>query len=764
VNPLVKKILAPLASLKLTVVLLALSMILIYAGTWAQIDNGIWQVQKNYFHTLFTWINFATFFPRPRPGEMRIPGGFPMLGGYALGLLLLANLIAAHALRFKFTPKRIGVIMIHLGLILLLIGEGITSSMAVESQMVIDEGSSANFSQDIRTAELVLIDPSPADHDNIITIPQSRLKKGETISNSAMPVEVQVDDFFHNSSILGPMQTKDKADARATAGAGVGVTLVEQPRISGTDADKTDAPSAYVTLKKNGTVIGTYLASLFIDRPQDFQVDGKMWQIMLRFKRLYKPYTMHLLDFSHENYLGTDIAKDFSSHVRLVDPANHVDREVRIWMNNPLRYNGETFYQSGFRPGDQTTILQVVQNPGWLMPYFACIIGGFGLAVHFSIVLFNFLRKRAKAPVPAIPVRKNRAGDTLPLSRPIWTRGAVIFPVAITFFCVYYVVAHLKPKVSAPYDLNTFGQLPICHEGRVQPLDTLARNSLKVMLGRESFHVDRQRTPAIQWLIDLWTDSDKAASDDVFRIDYPDLLAMLELKPKPKTTFEQITGVSGATPYRFSMNDLKPSFQKLDTELAAVRAVPARDQSLYQRKLAELGKKLQLYISLSQLQTLHLVPPTSTNKDWQTVGEAVQARSMGGEMPKNLEQFAGVLEAYAKKEPQFNDGAKNVSRVAQRAVSECDEGRNVRIVFQSLRSVHELAGALHHRVLAGVSLVGWLVITIAARGLLDRCAEFYRSHVRARLAHLHLRPTASDEPCIVRDLHRVGRRRARERT
>src|SRR5437868_10848170 len=108
-----KQLLKPLASLRLTVVLLVLSMILIYAGTWAQIDTGIWQVQKKYFHSLFVWINFATFLPRPKPGEFRAPGGFPMLGGYAVGVLLLLNLIAAHTVRFKFTPKRFGIILIH---------------------------------------------------------------------------------------------------------------------------------------------------------------------------------------------------------------------------------------------------------------------------------------------------------------------------------------------------------------------------------------------------------------------------------------------------------------------------------------------------------------------------------------------------------------------------------------------------------------------------------------------------------------------------
>src|SRR5687767_13071539 len=109
-NPL-KLLLAPFASLKLTVVLLALSLVLIYAGTWAQIDNGIWQVQNEYFHSVFYWLDPALFFPRNANGTLRsiqlfTLGGnpvfakMPMPGGYTLGLLLLINLVAAHTLRF----------------------------------------------------------------------------------------------------------------------------------------------------------------------------------------------------------------------------------------------------------------------------------------------------------------------------------------------------------------------------------------------------------------------------------------------------------------------------------------------------------------------------------------------------------------------------------------------------------------------------------------------------------------------------------------
>ena len=405
-SPSLKKLLKPLASLRLTVVLIVLAMILIYAGTWAQIDTGIWQVQKKYFHSLFTWVDFATLLPRPAAGSWRVPGGFPLPGGYLLGLLLLANLIAAHVVRFKFTWKRTGIILIHLGLILLLVGEGITSSMAVESQMTIDEGSYAKFSSDIREVELAIIDPSSPDHDQVAVIPQSMLKSGVTFDQPQLPVKVTIEKYLPNSTILGPMQAGERDNVKATAGMNVGITAVGAPTHGGIDDDQ-DYPAAYLKLtSRTGDATGTYLCSAMplvvpgnrmLSAVQDAKVGDKTYQIALRFKRIYKPYTVHLLSFTHARYVGTDEDRDFASRIRLEDPTRGVDREVRIWMNNPLRYHGETFYQAGFKPGDKTTVLQVVSNPGWLMPYFACAIGALGLVIHFGMNLMKFLLARLGA-------------------------------------------------------------------------------------------------------------------------------------------------------------------------------------------------------------------------------------------------------------------------------------------------------------------------------------------------------------------------------
>ena len=130
---------------------------------------------------------------------------------------------------------------------------------------------------------------------------------------------------------------------------------------------------------RDGQTLGTYLVSNLIDQfrkpffgPQEVKVGDKTSLIQLRFKRLYKPYTIHLLDFRFDRYPGTDVAKNFSSDVRSSTRSRNVDRKVRIWMNNPLRYAGETFFQADWnKQTERGTVLQIVRNPAWSMPYLA---------------------------------------------------------------------------------------------------------------------------------------------------------------------------------------------------------------------------------------------------------------------------------------------------------------------------------------------------------------------------------------------------------
>jgi hypothetical protein len=67
-------------------------------------------------------------------------------------------------------------------------------------------------------------------------------------------------------------------------------------------------------------------------------------------------------------------------------------------MNNPLRYGGETFYQASFDADDHGSILQAVHNPGWLTPYFSCVLVATGLVIQFLSHLIPFLKRRMAGP------------------------------------------------------------------------------------------------------------------------------------------------------------------------------------------------------------------------------------------------------------------------------------------------------------------------------------------------------------------------------
>ena len=175
---------------------------------------------------------------------------------------------------------------------------------------------------------------------------------------------------------------------------GFGPQLVVTPLSITYKQDEQNMPTAVLELTGADGSLGTWLVSAGLTEPQTLTVQGHTYQLVMRPARHYHPFSVTLLKFSHDRYPGTDIPKNFSSRVRLRTPDNRVDREVLIYMNNPLRYGGLAFYQAGFEPNDRTTILQVVQNPSWKLPYVSCVLMFIGLLIQFAMQLTRFIRKR----------------------------------------------------------------------------------------------------------------------------------------------------------------------------------------------------------------------------------------------------------------------------------------------------------------------------------------------------------------------------------
>ena len=329
---LLSQLFAAVASLRLTVVLFAFSLGLVFAGTLAQIDHDIWYVVQEYFRTGLAWIELKILFPR----DWNVGGVLPYPGGWTLGALLAANLCAAHLLRFKvvasgrklgigtglislgiaityavvqsglgdtvkseLTPQfcnglwhalraalgggtlmlayvlalsfrtraisspawlwgmgavvcvvllgvtlylfthpearldpsglrilwqllkgglagvvllggcflvfgnRAGIVLLHAGIGLIMFSELHTGITAEEARMQIAEGQTVNFAEDIRSAELAIIDKSNTQRDRVIVVPASLLAAAadsqQTLGHPDMPFDVRVQEYHPNA-------------------------------------------------------------------------------------------------------------------------------------------------------------------------------------------------------------------------------------------------------------------------------------------------------------------------------------------------------------------------------------------------------------------------------------------------------------------------------------------------------------------------------------------------------------------------------------
>ncbi len=544
--------------------------------------------------------------------------GMRILWQLIQGGLAAAVVLAGCVLLFQ---RRGGMVLIHIGLALLMLSEVFVSFFAVEERLIIREGESVNFALDIRETELAIVDPdASAKEQEVWAIPQSRLirsrQRGEAIRDPSLPFDVKVTEYLKNSDLRHL-----RADEQNPATAGNGLTWFAQEMRAGSGADSSgevDMASAYVTLmqKGDGKPVGTYLVSQLLTAPrfpETVSVGGKAYNLTLRFKQAHKPYSMHLVDVRKVNYIGTSTPKDYSSDVRLIAPQHNIDRPVRIWMNNPLRYAGETFYQSGYnrdpQSGIETTTLQVVTNTGWMIPYVACMFVWFGMQAHFSGMLLRFLTRRdeellgqrgadvvpaalvtpAKAPEGSRRKRRRQRDDELEPRAPAG-RGAVIFPAAVVLVFAGWLAGQARVPRAADneFDFAAFASLPVVDQGRVKPVDTLARTTLAKISDRETYRdADGKKQPAVRWFLDVVARPSAAEEHQVFRIQNLDVLQTLGLRRRQG--------------FRYSLAEIRSQPEKLtefDKELRAAGQMGVEKMDVYQRKLMDLNQRFQTYLRL----------------------------------------------------------------------------------------------------------------------------------------------------------------------
>jgi hypothetical protein len=386
-TPRIRSLWDAITSLKLTIVCLAALMVLVFACTLAQVNLGTFGAVALFMRAWLVWWDV--------PGTaLRIPV-FP--GGALVGLVLLVNLVAAQGRRLELSWRKAGLWITHAGLILLFVGEFVTAVFQKDMQLAIEVGQTAEYVEAPRELELALVDTSDPKVDDVWSIPEARLGRGGTIPIPGSPVQLQVKGYFRNAA-LG-MRGPADPPSPVTAGVGTNGAVRELPPVS--RDEEMNRAAAFVEPVAGGRSYGTFLVSNALGAPQTFVHEGRTYVLAMRNRREYLPYTVALKEFRHDVYPGTNIPKNFASLVHLVNPETRENRDVLIYMNQPLRYDGKAFYQSSFGKNDTLSILQVVENPGWLIPYVSTALVTIGLLVHFAISLRRSMRRRQAAAADA---------------------------------------------------------------------------------------------------------------------------------------------------------------------------------------------------------------------------------------------------------------------------------------------------------------------------------------------------------------------------
>jgi len=303
------------------------------------------------------------------------------------------------------------------------------------------------------------------------------------------------------------------------------------------------------------------------------------------------------------------------------------------------------------------------------------------------------------------------------------------------------IAANWVPRKVANDDFNLgkFGEIPVLVGGRVKPLDTVARNSLLIIHGKQELRLeDGKRLSAMKWLTDVVFNAPVADQYPVFVVQNADVLGLFgwqqsdrkyfsfaEFTPFLKQIDEQATQSdkleavqrsayqsailnlrSGLSLYQRLKNSIQPEgAEDLTAELQGFASrVPgaakaARERAMGENfdkaKLDDVAAMIQRYERLSEMAYMLAVPPVdlpgssppaTADGEWQSVGNSL-LRSVGtGEIHPIVSKYAIIGDAYrADDRMLFNQNVQLVTDWFAKAQPKATQRASFEFLFNRLQ-------------------------------------------------------------------------------
>ena len=171
-------------------------------------------------------------------------------------------------------------------------------------------------------------------------------------------------------------------------------------------------------------------------------------------------------------------------------------------------------------------------------------------------------------------------------------------PIVLTLVMALWFFGKLRNPADPGFAFTQFGRLPLTANGRIVPLDSLARNSLLEIREKQTLNTEPWKgwnekpkiVSATEWLANVMMNPAVADTWPAFRIDNPDLISQLKLPEKDLAKHSDGK--------HYSWNQIQPSLEIFDKENQRVQKVEAANRTAYENAIAKMHQRLSRYVQL----------------------------------------------------------------------------------------------------------------------------------------------------------------------
>ena len=370
-----------LSSMGLASGLLVCLFLLTLLGTFAQVHDGIYQVQKDYFESWFVLAEAG-------------PIVVPLPGAVACLSLLSLNLLLGGFVRIRKNKSTYGVLVVHVGIVVMLAASLVKMTAADEGRITLYEGESSDEFIHYHQWEVSIFDVKQQTQVKEWIIPNEQLVdlvdgRTRTFEFPDLGLELEFSNFVVNGRPL-PKGPNWKAVGPTIDGYAIKELDFEA------EAAERNVACLIATAKTEGATAQGILWP-FDHYPWVIEADGKEWAVSLRHRRMPMPFSITLDEFTRELHPGTGMAKVYSSDVTQTGLLSRTSQKVEISMNEPLRSEGLVLFQSSWGPSDAKegdalySQFSVVRNPSDQWPLVSCIIITLGMLLAFGQKLRRYV-------------------------------------------------------------------------------------------------------------------------------------------------------------------------------------------------------------------------------------------------------------------------------------------------------------------------------------------------------------------------------------